>query len=111
MSAPAYHPSLVHIDLGAVTNLSSYPIFMIICHNLVSSAHCDLKKQNLQIHENFPEDGEHDSLASVRYELGLQSTAEQTQQSILSHDVFGSSKVSDPAFVNLSIRLDDAQGV
>jgi len=97
----------MYLDFRAVTNLSSYPIF----NNLVSSAHWNLKKQNLQIHEKFPEDREHDSLASVRYEFRLQSTAEQTQQSVLSHDVFGSSKVSDPAFVNLSIRLDDAQGV
>jgi len=71
----------------------------------------ELQRRNSQVHEQFPEDGEHDSLTSIRNDPRLQSTTEQSQPSIRSHDSFGSGKVSNVAFVNLAVRLDDAQGV
>ena len=93
--------------LGSVMNLSSYPIFRR-AHQFRPP---ELQKRDSQIHEQFPEDGEHDSLASIRNDPRLQSTTEQPQPSIRSHDGFGSSKVSNVVFVNLAVRLDDAQGV
>ena len=88
-------------------NSSSYPTFRESCQ----SRPRDQQRRNSQVHEQLPEDGKHDSLTSVRDDPRLQSAAEQTQQSIHSHDGFGSGKVSDLAFVNLAVRLDDTQGV
>lgn len=79
--------------------------------NLVSYVHQNFKRRNSQVHEKIPEDREHDSLTSIRNDPRLQSTTEQTQQSIRSHNIFGGDKVSNLALVNLAISLDDAQGV
>ena len=70
-----------------------------------------LKGGDSQVQKQLPEDGKHDSLAPIRNNSRLQSTTEQSQESIRSHDVSGSGKVSNVAFVNLAVRLDDAQGV
>ena len=92
---------------GLVANSSSYPIF----GRAYQFRLLELQGWYSQVHEQFPEDGKRDSLASIRNDPRLQSTTEQTQSSVRSHDGFGSGKVSNIAFVNLAVRLDDAQGV
>jgi hypothetical protein len=67
--------------------------------------------EDVQILKEPPQDGEHESLQTVRQNTGLQPTPEQANQAVSRNYLSSSIEVADAGLVDLPVGLDDAKRV